>query len=159
WGVDIALGNSMLEYIKNPDDCLKAKNNFDRALSGESFTLVEAYGDTALERRYYEDIYNPIIDGNGNVIGLTLYLTDITDRKRTEEERERLILELNQALSEIKTLSGLIPICSSCKKIRNDEGYWEQVEVYVGKHSDAQFSHGICPECMKKLYPEFYKKF
>ncbi len=86
WGADIALGNSMLEYIKNPEDCLKAKINFDRALSGESFTLVEAYGDTALDRRYYEDIYNPVIDGNGDVIGLTLFLTDITERKRMEEK-------------------------------------------------------------------------
>jgi len=158
WGVDIALGNSMLEYIKNPDDCLKAKNNFDRALSGESFTLVEAYGDIALERRCYEDIYNPIIDRNGNVIGLTLFLTDITDRRQTEEERERLILELRQALSEIKTLSGLLPICGSCKKIRNDKGYWEQMEIYIRDHSEADFSHGICPECAEKLYPEYYKK-
>jgi PAS domain S-box-containing protein len=85
WGVDIALGNSMLEYIGNPDDRKKAIINFDRALSGESFTLVEAYGDTALERRWYEDSYNPITDEKGNVIGLTLFLTDITSRKQMEE--------------------------------------------------------------------------
>jgi len=86
WGVDIALGNSMLEYIKNPEDCLKAKTNFDRVLSGEFLTLIEEYGDTALDRRYYEDSYNPIIDGSGDVIGLTLFLTDITERKRIEEK-------------------------------------------------------------------------
>jgi hypothetical protein len=57
----------------------------------------------------------------------------------------------------IKTLSGLLPICASCKKIRNDEGYWEQIEGYIGDHSDAEFSHGLCPECAQKLYPELYE--
>jgi hypothetical protein len=55
-------------------------------------------------------------------------------------------------------LRGLLPICSSCKKIRNDQGYWEQIEVYIRDHSEADFSHGICPECAQKLYPELYKK-
>ena len=73
WGVDIAVGNNMLDYIKNPDDLLKAKINFDRALSGESFILEEEYGDTELDRRYYEDVYSPIFDENGKIIGLTLF--------------------------------------------------------------------------------------
>ena len=64
---------------------------------------------------------------------------------------------LRQALSEVKDLSGLLPICSSCKKIRDDEGYWNQIESYIKEHSEAGFTHGICPECMKKLYPEFVK--
>ena len=81
WGEDIALGISMPEYIRSPDDRKKAIVNFDRALSGETFTLVEIYGDTELERRWYEDTYNPITDENDNVIGLTVFLTDITDRK------------------------------------------------------------------------------
>ena len=62
---------------------------------------------------------------------------------------------LKAALKEVKTLRGIIPICSGCKKIRDDKGYWKQVEVYVRDHSDAEFSHGICPECIKKLYPDF----
>ena len=74
------------------------------------------------------------------------------------KEREELIAELQDALDEIKTLSGLLPICSSCKKIRDDEGYWTQVEVYIEKHSGAQFSHGICPDCIKKLYPHMSGK-
>jgi PAS domain S-box-containing protein len=85
-------------------------------------------------------------------------VVDITDRKQAEEERERLILELTDALSKIKTLSGLLPICASCKKIRNDKGYWEQIEMYIRDHSEAEFSHGLCPECTERLYPHFYKK-
>ena len=67
------------------------------------------------------------------------------------EEKEHL----QQALKEIKTLSGLIPICSSCKKVRDDTGYWQQVEVYVRDHTSAEFTHGLCPDCLKKLYPDF----
>ena len=81
---------------------------------------------------------------------------DITDHRRVEEERERLIIELRDALAKIKTLSGLLPICTSCKKIRDDKGYWEQVEVYIRDRSEAEFSHGLCPECLKKNYPEFF---
>jgi len=76
--------------------------------------------------------------------------------QNARDEQKRLIAELQKSLGEIKTLRGLIPICSFCKKIRNDENYWEQVEVYVGRHTGAQFSHSYCPSCMKKHYPEFY---
>jgi len=74
---------------------------------------------------------------------------------RAERERDRLIQELQAAMASIKTLKGLLPICASCKKIRNDKGYWQQVESYLAEHSEVQFSHGICPDCMVKLYPEF----
>lgn len=70
---------------------------------------------------------------------------------------QRVELDWAAAMAEIKTLRGLIPICSSCKKIRDDHGMWNQIELYIQNHSDAEFSHGICPECMKKLYPEFVK--
>ncbi len=65
------------------------------------------------------------------------------------------VKELQEALAQIRTLSGIVPICSSCKRIRDDAGYWRQVEAYVSAHSDARFTHGICPECMAKLYPEY----
>jgi hypothetical protein len=77
-----------------------------------------------------------------------------SEHKRAEAEREKLIQELQRALAKVKTLSGFLPICMSCKKIRNDKGYWEQVEVYIRDHSEAEFSHGFYPECMKKLYPD-----
>src|SRR5208282_1032811 len=78
--------------------------------------------------------------------------------QKYNEEREKLILELQDALAKVKTLSGMLPICASCKKIRDDKGYWKQIEAYISEHSEALFTHGICPECGKKLYPEYYDK-
>lgn len=72
-----------------------------------------------------------------------------------QKQLERRVCELEEALAQIKTLRGLLPICSSCKKIRDDRGYWQEVDSYITSHSDVMFSHGICPDCFKKLYPEF----
>ena len=83
------------------------------------------------------------------------FLTDVSKEMEVEEERERLVLELQDALSKVKTLSGLLPICSSCKKVRDDKGYWREVEEYIRDHSEADFSHGICPECVEKEIEEF----
>jgi PAS domain S-box-containing protein len=80
---------------------------------------------------------------------------DISERKQAEDERERLIARLREALAQVETLGGLLPICASCKKIRDDQGYWHQVETYIQSHSDAEFTHGICPDCFRRLYPEF----
>jgi hypothetical protein len=79
------------------------------------------------------------------------------NQKLIEQIKERN-KELEKAAEEIRRLQGFLPICSNCKKIREDSGYWHQVEVYIRDHSEAQFSHGICPECAKKLYPDFYPK-
>jgi len=81
--------------------------------------------------------------------------TDVTDRKQADFERERVLEELREALTQVKTLSGFLPICSACKKIRDDAGYWNQVEAYVMAHSDVEFTHGLCPECINRLYPEY----
>jgi DNA-binding NtrC family response regulator len=91
----------------------------------------------------------------GQINGSTLLRTlrYAVERKQIERERDKLILELQQALAEVKKLGGLLPICSSCKKIRDDRGYWHQVEQYIAAHSEAQFSHGVCEDCMRKLYP------
>lgn len=79
---------------------------------------------------------------------------DITERNAKEREREELIAKLEKAVNEIKQLQGIIPICASCKKIRDDKGAWNQLEAYISEHSEARFSHGICPECAARLYPE-----
>ena len=75
---------------------------------------------------------------------------------KPERKRDQLIIKLVEALLKVKLLSGFLPICSGCKKIRDDKGYWNQIEAYMKDHSDAQFDHGICPKCAKKLYPELY---
>ncbi len=85
----------------------------------------------------------------GGVVGLFYYRL-----KQANEDKSKLITQLEISLSEIKKLSGFLPICASCKKIRDDEGYWNQIETYIKEHSEADFTHGICPECEKRLYPE-----
>lgn len=99
-----------------------------------------------------------IIDRLGHHQGMWGIVRDISERKLAEAERERLIVELQAAIDKAKVLSGLIPICASCKKIRDDNGYWHQLELYISHHSDADFSHGICPDCMRKLYPGYEHK-
>jgi PAS domain S-box-containing protein len=98
---------------------------------------------------------SPLKDAQGNIIGASAVARDISKRKREQAESMRLIQELTEALARVKTLSGLLPICASCKKIRDDKGYWQQVETYIRKHSEAEFTHGICPECFQRLYPEY----
>jgi hypothetical protein len=82
----------------------------------------------------------------------------IDQRRQAEAEKDALITELRKALVEVRTLQGIIPICTSCKNIRDDDGYWHQVEAYVSSHSNALFSHSICPQCTKRLYPEYAVK-
>jgi glucose-6-phosphate 1-dehydrogenase len=80
---------------------------------------------------------------------------DITPRKQAEEERERLLEELQTALAEVKTLRAFLPMCSYCKRIRDDEDYWHSVEAYISKHTNTQFSHGICPACLAQHFDDF----
>ena len=82
---------------------------------------------------------------------------DISERKLVEQEREKLIADLQKALAEIKTLHGILPICSFCKKIRDNKGAWHQLEAYISEHTESEFSHGLCQECAKKMYPEYYQ--
>jgi len=79
----------------------------------------------------------------------------LTERREAMAAQKRLIAQLEEAMSKVKTLSGLLPICSACKKIRDDQGYWQKLETFVHEHSEAEFSHSICPDCMKLLYPEY----
>ncbi|MCI0841177.1 MAG: PAS domain S-box protein, partial [Chloroflexi bacterium] len=102
---------------------------------------------------WLEQTMAPMFD-DGKIVGFQGIARDITARKEIESERESLITELREALSKIKTLSGLLPICASCKKVRDDNGYWNQIETYISAHSDADFSHSICPSCVKELYPQ-----
>ena len=93
---------------------------------------------------------SPVQDASGKIVGGSAISRDITLRKRDEAERFRLIEELTESLKQVRTLSGLLPICASCKRIRDDQGYWQQVETYIADHTNADFTHGICPDCMEK---------
>lgn len=95
-----------------------------------------------------------VTSSSGAVAGRMASFVDITRRKEIEAEKDNLISKLHDALRRIRTLRGIIPICAACKKIRDDQGIWNQIESYIRDHSDADFSHSICPECSKKLYPE-----
>lgn len=92
-----------------------------------------------------------VLQGKKYTIGID---RDVTEQRRLEAEREKLISELQQAVLDINMLSGLVPICASCKKIRDDHGYWTQIEQYIQEHSSAKFSHGICPDCTRKYFPD-----
>ena len=97
---------------------------------------------------------SPIRDPAGNVTHYVAVKEDITGRKNIEADRDQLIHHLQEALANVKSLSGMLPICAGCKKIRDDKGYWSQVESYIQSHSEAKFSHGMCPDCLKKWYPD-----
>ena len=88
--------------------------------------------------------------------GKLIILRDITERKQLETEREELIETLQSTLAQVNTLEGLLPICANCKKIRDEQGDWHQIELYIHEHTEADFSHGICPDCKMKLYPGLY---
>jgi len=103
-----------------------------------------------------ESMFYPVLDEHRRVIKIVLLIHDITQRKKAEQEKEELIGQLREALANVKTLQGLLPICAACKKIRDDRGYWNKIDVYIQNHSNAQFSHGICPDCAKRLNPELY---
>jgi PAS domain-containing protein len=100
----------------------------------------------------------PFATRSGKPLGRLVVLRDITERRAAERERERLLADLRNASAEISTLQGLLPICSSCKSVRDDSGYWNQIEIYISKHADVRFSHGLCPDCAHELYPEIFEK-
>jgi PAS domain S-box-containing protein len=116
-----------------------------KALQGDPGSYVAIFKGRTL-RAYVEPMRTP----NGAITGCIGIALDFTEQKQLEEQREQLIEELRNALADIKTLRGLLPICAWCKKIRDDRGYWNQIEAYISDHSDARFTHGICPECQKK---------
>jgi len=97
---------------------------------------------------------SPIKDSQGKIIGVSAIERDITKRKQEEQERLFLIQELSKALANAKTLQGLLPICASCKKIRDDRGYWNKIESYLAEHTRAEFTHGLCPDCQAQFRSE-----
>lgn len=114
----------------------------------------EAVLSSADVPRYF-DVVSSALRERGRVSGWVMVLRDVSARKRAEKERDALIDELRETLVNVRTLSGLIPICASCKKIRDDQGFWQQVEVYVQNHTGALFTHALCPDCIAaKRHPD-----
>ena len=146
------------QALINEDDLALARDNFARHCEDPNhpYDQVVRYrhrdGSTVWVRCRGVAIRN----GDGKPIRMLGAHNDITALKETEAALSRKTRELERANARLKeTISGILPICSSCKKIRDDEGFWRQIESYIMAHSDAEFSHGLCDECFKKLYPDF----
>ena len=164
----VFLNNAATEHSMQKKETLLGFKIFDRYPGIEKTELFVALRDCMKNRNphtFVNEFTYP--DGQKRWFKLTIqpdprgiFITsiDITDLKLSELNREKLIADLQTAIDEINTLKGLIPICSNCKRIRDDHGYWQQLECYIQEHTSATFSHSICPECAKKLYPDLYEE-
>lgn len=137
------------EVLRHVDECAREGTPYDF-----EFPKFTAKGRLIWVR----SIGEAVRDVEGRIIRLQGAFQDITKRKQVEAEREQLIKELQAALAEVKTLRGILPICMNCKKIRDDEGAWTQLELYIKEHTGADFSHGMCEPCVKKMYPKIYDR-
>jgi PAS domain S-box-containing protein len=148
-----------IEELTYPEDIEKSKNLSAQALTGEIpfFRLEKRFVRKNGESFWVNLTATVIKDRKGKVLYAIGMIEEITNRKAAEQEREQLISRLKEAIANIRTLTGLLPMCAWCKKIRDDEGYWRRVEDYIKKRTDASFTHGICPQCLKKLAPETYQ--
>lgn len=155
WPRSIWIGQEFFNLL-HQEDIESAFQNF-RAAANSKEPIRQQSRVRAKNGLYLdlETLTTPEIQ-DGKMVNLLGFGRDVTQRTQAEAEREQLIHELRHALERVKTLRGLIPICASCKKIRDDKGYWHQVEEYIREHSDAEFSHGMCKECARELYPEMY---
>jgi PAS domain S-box-containing protein len=158
WSQDEALNKAVAEVYSIVNDHPLARTEGRRSRPSRDDPPAE-YAHRAIliakdgTAKAIEHNVSPIKDERGVTTGTVVVFRDITERRRAEEERARLLNELQEAGAKLNLLTGLLPICAWCKKIRDDEGYWNQLERYIEKHSDAQFTHGICPDCLAKQRP------
>ena len=150
-----SLGRNAFEFVHAEDHALTKKTFAELLRSqGKVITIQTRVRHKDGSWRWVESVCMNLLDKPG-VQAVVANFRDITERKEAEGEREKLIRELQSALAQVTTLSGLLPICAWCKKIRDDEGYWQDVEGYLRKHSQVDFSHGICPDCVAKYRAEY----
>ena len=158
WGR--AENKSLKCYEHRPGESCHTENcALARVLSGAKEFVAESKKEYADETHYFIVTARPFLDSKNKLAGIIESFQDITERRKLEDEKGNLISQLQASLEKVKLLSGFIPICASCKKIRDDKGYWNQLETYIRDHSEAEFSHGICPDCARKLYPDLDKTF
>ena len=151
---------TLIDLALKRDEKYEKQYLYVKEVNGELIASVSFSPSFGKDGTYLEGKAAKLYDSEGNVVGAIESVRDITAVKRAEIERERLISKLQEALANVQTLSGLLPICASCRKIRDDKGYWDQIESYIKRHTEVQFSHGLCPECAEKLYgdQEWFKK-
>ena len=150
-----------IEEVMDPQAAVEIRRNFEANLDRYRASRT-AQTRLRLEQPckdgswvWTEVITNGLYDDEGNLIAILGVTRDITEQVRIEQELRAAKEAAEKALAQVKTLSGLIPICAGCKQIRDDEGYWKRVEDYLSSHTEARFSHGMCPSCLENLYPEF----
>lgn len=160
--VDLILMDVLMPNIDGVAACRRIKQQAH--LRDIPIIMVTAQNDLNNLREAFSagamDYINKPVNGVELLARVSSALTlknEMDCRKEREAELCRSNEELQRALREVKVLRGLIPICASCKKIRNDGGFWQQLEEYIGEHSEAEFSHGLCQPCLKKLYPSVYQ--
>ena len=138
-----------------PPQVLFARPDLIVDRQGATGTHSEIVLSDGEKQRYYDLRILPLHSRRGRILGQLIHLTDISEHREAEEERDNLIAQLQEALAQVRALQGLLPICASCKRIRNYAGRWRQMEEYVSSHSATEFTHGLCPDCRKRLYPDF----
>ncbi len=153
WSKSEVLGKNIFDFLIPDKDIVKVEDVRNSHRRGDF--LSHSINDNLTKEGIIitcEWNNSSLRDKNGKQVGIASLGLDITDRNLMEKEREELILKLQEAIIKIKTLKGMLPICSKCKKIRDDKGYWNRIEAYIEKHSGASFSHGMCPDCSDELY-------
>ncbi len=167
----IYANHSADDYLGLIDDTIQGKNikealasfpefrdlwikRLEKFFKTEEPRWTEDHINMGTEIAWSESSLSAIRDASGKIVAAGIIYRDITKRKQMQAQQEQLISDLKNALDEVKKLSGMLPICSHCKKIRDDKGYWNQIESYIRDHSEAEFSHSICHECAKKYYPD-----
>lgn len=149
------LGRPLSAMVGRPLGQIAGRGQLAACLQGPRETSAEIEVRRGEGTAWYDLRRWPLNDSRGRRRGCLILLRDITRRKQVEAERERLLSDLQAALAKVEKLEGMLPICANCKRIRDENGVWHNVEVYIRDHSKAEFSHGICPECAKRLYPDY----
>lgn len=158
---DEVIGKNWFDNFIPENDREKIRTGFLDMIAGNTVQM-ENFENPVLNKNGEQKIvawHNAVLrDEEENIVATLSSGEDITERKLADEVLREERDKLKEALAKVKTLSGLLPICANCKKIRDDKGYWNQIESYVSKHSDADFSHSICPDCERKLYPDYFEE-